>query len=199
VRFAANDYGLLLGIAPRADIDEKLLRSLLSPEQLERDVRASLNLAELAKRQFRDIARIAGLLPPNQPGRAARSMRQLQASSSLIYEVLRQFDPGHLLLNLAEREVLEGELALPQLGALLERIAGERLQLYRPDTLTPLSFPLWAETQKGALSSEDWRTRIERAADALEARANRTARGRRTRRTESAAAAATEESATDVR
>lgn len=182
VRFAANDYGLLLGIAPRADIDEALLRQLLSPEHLERDVRASLNLAELAKRQFRDIARIAGLLPPNQPGRAARSMRQLQASSSLIYEVLRQFDPEHLLLKLAEREVLEGELALPQLGALLERIADERLRLCRPDTLTPLSFPLWAETQKGALSSEDWRTRIERAADALEARANRPVRGRRPKR-----------------
>lgn len=182
VRFAANDYGLLLGIAPRAGIDESLLRALLSPENLERDVRASLNLAELAKRQFRDIARIAGLLPPNQPGRAARSMRQLQASSSLIYEVLRQFDPEHLLLKLAEREVLKEELALPQLGALLDRICSESLRLCRPDTLTPLSFPLWAETRKGALSSEDWRTRIERAADALEARTARTMKGRRTTR-----------------
>jgi ATP-dependent Lhr-like helicase len=123
-------------------------------------------------------------------------MRQLQASSSLIYEVLRQFDPEHLLLRLAEREVLEGELALPQLGALLERIAGERLQLCQSDTLTPLSFPLWAETQKGALSSEDWRTRIERAADALEARANRPVRGRRPKREAQAAA---EEGCVDIR
>lgn len=189
VRFAANDYGLLLGIAPRAEIDEPLLRTLLSPEHLERDVRASLNLAELAKRQFRDIARIAGLLPPSQPGRAARSMRQLQASSSLIFEVLRQFDPEHVLLQLAEREVLDRELALPQLSGLLERIRHESLLLRQPDSLTPLSFPLWAETQKGALSSEDWRTRIQRAADALEARANKAPRVRSPRPSQTTTAA----------
>jgi ATP-dependent Lhr-like helicase len=170
VSFAANDYGLLLRIAPRAEIDENLLRRLLTPDGLEADARDSLNLAELAKRRFRDIARIAGLLPPNQPGKAARSMRQLQASSSLIFDVLRQFDPDHLLLQLAEREVLDGELALPQLQALLNRISSERLQLLRPKSLTPLSFPLWAESQKGSLSSEDWRTRVERAAAALERR-----------------------------
>jgi ATP-dependent helicase Lhr and Lhr-like helicase len=170
VRFAANDYGLLLGIAPRAQVDESLLRALLDPANLEDDVRHSLNLGELAKRQFRDIARIAGLLPPNLPGRAPRSMRQLQASSSLIFDVLRRFDPDHLLLKLAEREVLEGELALPQLKQVLERIASEPIDLQRPATLTPLSFPLWAETVRGALSSEDWRTRVERAAQQLEAR-----------------------------
>jgi ATP-dependent Lhr-like helicase len=170
MRFAANDYGLLLGIAPRGEISEPLLRALLDPRKLEDDVRHSLNLGELAKRQFRDIARIAGLLPPNLPGRAPRSMRQLQASSSLIYDVLRQFDPEHLLLKLAEREVLDGELALPQLLAVLDRIAAEPIDLQQPTTLTPLSFPLWAETVKGALSSEDWRTRVERAAQQLEAR-----------------------------
>jgi len=173
VRFAVNDYGLLLGIAPRADIDTPLLRQLLAPEHLQRDARESLNLTELAKRQFRDIARIAGLLPPNLPGRAARSMRQLQASSGLIYDVLRQFDPDHLLMQLAEREVLEGQLALPQLQALLDRLELQPLRLTRPASLTPLSFPLWAESQKGALSSEDWRTRVERAAAQLEARHGR--------------------------
>ncbi|MCG6117861.1 MAG: ligase-associated DNA damage response DEXH box helicase [Aquimonas sp.] len=184
VRFAANDYGLLLGIAPRIELDEALLRTLLDPAGLEVDARASLNLAELARRQFRDIARIAGLLPPNQPGRAARSLRSLQASSSLIYDVLRQFDPGHVLLGLAEREVLDGELALPRLQALLQALAVGGVQIQRPDTLTPLSFPLWAETQKGALSTEDWRARMQRAAEALEARH---AAGRRRRRRSDAA------------
>jgi hypothetical protein len=91
--FAVNDYGLALSPAQPQAIDAALLRELLSPENLIEDLRESLNLGELARRQFREIARVAGLLPPSLPGRAPRSMRQLQASSGLLFDVLQNSIP----------------------------------------------------------------------------------------------------------
>jgi len=137
------------------------------------DLSAGMNLAELARRQFREVARVAGLLPPSLPGRAARSLRQLQASSSLLFDVLRQHDPEHLLLDQARREVLEAQLNVDALRSVLQDCAARRLDLRRPATLTPLGFPLWAEAMRGQLSSEDWSTRVQRAAEKLEARHGR--------------------------
>lgn len=166
--FAANDYGLVLSPSHAVELDEAMLQSLLSPGHLIEDLTASLNLGELARRQFREIARVAGLLPPSLPGKTPRSMRQLQASSGLLYDVLRQHDPHHLLLAQAEREVFSGVLELDRLAATLRDCAGRRLRLYRPTSLTPLSFPLWAESMRGQLSTEDWKTRVQRAAQQLE-------------------------------
>ena len=127
-------------------------------------------MAELARRQFRDVARVAGLLPPSLPGRAPRSMRQLQVSSGLLFDVLARFDPGHVLLAQARREVLEAQLDIRALRATLRDLAGRRLALHAPASLTPLGFPLWAEAMRGSLSTEDWSTRMRRAAEALERR-----------------------------
>jgi ATP-dependent Lhr-like helicase len=171
--FAANDYGLVLSSAKPAGLDLDLLRQLLSPSGLEADLHASLNLGELARRQFREVARIAGLLPPSLPGRAPRSLRQLQASSSLLFDVLRQHDPGHVLLALAEREVLASELELGRIAAVMADCLHRQPRLTTPKYLTPLSFPLWAESVRGHLSSEAWKTRVERAAAQLEKRHGR--------------------------
>lgn len=78
--FAVNDYGLALTAHARTQMDADTLRALLDPAQLFDDLRDGANLGELARRQFREIARVAGLLPPSLPGRALRSLRQLQAS-----------------------------------------------------------------------------------------------------------------------
>ena len=84
--------------------------------------------------------------------------------------MLRRYDPGHVLLRQAEREVLAGQLEVRRLAAVLQA-AGERtLELHRPRTLTPLAFPLWAESMRSQLSTEDWRTRVQRAAGQLEQR-----------------------------
>ena len=166
--FAVNDYGLALTAQVEPAINEALVRSLLSPDSLMEDLEAGLNLTELARRQFREIARVAGLLPPSLPGRAVRSLRQLQASSGLLFDVLRQHDPDHLLLQQARREVMEQQLDVAALAALLDRCQARELVLQQPASLTPLSFPLWAESVRGTLSSEDWRSRVERAAGRLE-------------------------------
>jgi len=171
--FSVNDYGLLLTPAQEAPVDPALLRALLSPEHLIDDLRESLNLAELARRQFREIARVAGLLPPSLPGRAPRSMRQLQASSGLLFDVLRRFDPDHLLLEQAEREVFSAQLEVARLRETLHDCAARTLDLRTPASFTPLSFPLWADTMRGRLSTEDWRDRVRRAAAQLERRHDR--------------------------
>jgi ATP-dependent Lhr-like helicase len=166
--FAANDYGLVLSPAKAQSLDEDILRSLLSPENLLEDLHESLNLAELARRQFREIARVSGLLPPSLPGRAPRSMRQLQASSGLLFDVLQRFDPGHLLLAQAEREVFTAQLEVRRLTQTLEDCATREIRLIQLASLGPLSFPLWAEGLRGQLSNEDWKTRVQRAALQLE-------------------------------
>ena len=100
----------------------------------------------------------------------ARSLRQLQASSGLLFDVLSRHDPGHVLLAQARREVLEQQLEVRALDATLRACGQRRIVLRRPRGLTPLSFPLWAETQRGQLSTEDFKTRVARAAARLEAR-----------------------------
>nr|WP_223676485.1 ligase-associated DNA damage response DEXH box helicase [Lysobacter selenitireducens] len=167
---AFNDYGLALSPAGEDMLDELELQAMLTSDGLEDDLRESLNLGELARRQFREVARIAGLLPPSLPGRTPRSMRQLQASSGLLFDVLRQHDPGHLLLEQAEREVFSSQLEVRRLRESLDDLSGLAIDLRTPRSLTPLSFPLWAESLRGQLSTEDWSTRVARAAQQLEQR-----------------------------
>jgi ATP-dependent Lhr-like helicase len=169
---AANEYGFeLLGPEP-LPVDEPTLRRLLAPAALLDDLLAAINVSELARRQFRGIARIAGLVDVGPP-RRGKSTRQLQASTALVYDVLRQYDAGSLLLAQAEREVLESQLELAPLRAALERAAASELLLRQPRRLTPLSFPLWAERlQTQTVSTETWQQRVERAAARLEAQAD---------------------------
>jgi ATP-dependent Lhr-like helicase len=168
--FAANDYGLVLSAQAEVDVDAPLLQALLDPGALLDDLTASFNLTELARRQFREIARVAGLLPPSLPGRAPRSMRQVQASSGLLYDVLARHDPDHLLLAQAQREVFAQQLDVARLAHVLADCARRPLALHRPKSLTPLAFPLWAESVRAHLSTEDWRARVQRVAAQLERR-----------------------------
>ena len=168
--FAVNDYGLVVTAQAQAVLDEATLRGLLTRAGLIDDLLDGMNMTEMARRQFREVARVAGLLPPSLPGRAVRSMRQLQASAGLLYDVLARFDPGHILLEQARREVLEAQLDIAALRDCLDDCASRTIALHAPDSLTPFSFPLWAEAMRGSLSTEDWSTRVRRAAAALEKR-----------------------------
>jgi ATP-dependent helicase Lhr and Lhr-like helicase len=169
-RYSANDYGFMLSPADDVPLDEEDLRGFLSPENLLDDLREGMNLGELARRQFREIARISGLLVPALPGGAPKSMRAVQASSGLIFDVLQRFDPGHVLLAQAEREVFLAQLHLRDLTAALHDCAQRALAFRAPATFTPLSFPLWTESFRGRLSTEDWKTRVQRVAAQLERR-----------------------------
>ncbi|MFJ1300645.1 ligase-associated DNA damage response DEXH box helicase [Pseudomonadota bacterium AL_CKDN230030165-1A_HGKHYDSX7] len=168
--YTVNDYGFMLTLAEPDALDEAWLRALLDPHEMLEDLRAGVNLGELARRRFREIARVSGLLVPSMPGGAAKSLRQVQASSGLLYDVLRRYDPEHILLAQAENEVIEMELEAPRLRAALHDCAARELALCTPAALTPLSFPLWTESLRGQLSSETWQARVQRAAAQLEKR-----------------------------
>ena len=169
---AVNDYGLELLSATPMDW-AAVLPGALAPADaatLRQDVLASLNAGELARRRFREIARISGLIFQSHPGEA-RSQRQLQASSSLYYEVFRQHDPDNRLLRQAEEELLSQELAVDDLGRTLQTLAKRALvvvPLVRP---TPLALPLMVERLRERLSTETLEKRLGRMLAELEAAA----------------------------
>jgi ATP-dependent Lhr-like helicase len=163
-----NDYGFELLSSANYEVDHATLRAVLRIGEVVPDLLACLNASEGAKRAFRDIARIAGLVSPGLPGRA-KSSRQLQASTGLIYEVLRQFDPDNRLLSQAQLEVLGRQLEAKRLTDALVRIEKMPLAVVRTARLSPLAFPLWAERlQSQIISSESWLDRVKRMAARLE-------------------------------
>jgi ATP-dependent Lhr-like helicase len=164
---AANDYGFELLAPDPAPLGEALAAGLFSPANLLHDVPASLNATEMAKRQFREIARVAGLVFPGLP-RAGKTARQLQASSGLFFDVLQRHDPGNLLLSQAHREVLERQLESSRLGRTLERISNSEVVVTTPRRTPPLAFPLLVDRTREKVSSESLADRVRRMQRALE-------------------------------
>ncbi|MNF71413.1 putative ATP-dependent helicase Lhr [compost metagenome] len=164
---AVNDYGLELLSATPVEWAEQLDAALFSPDDLLKDVLASLNAGELALRRFREIARIAGLVFAGYPG-APKSTRQVQASSGLFFEVFKQYDAGNLLLAQAGEEVLREELDIRRLEQTLERINRMKLDLHQIKRPTPLGFPLLVERMRESMSSEKLADRIRRMVSDLE-------------------------------
>jgi ATP-dependent Lhr-like helicase len=164
---SANDHGFELLSVDAPPLEAGLANDVLSPESLLEDVPASLNATEMAKRQFREIARVAGLVFPGLP-RAGKSARQLQASSSLFFDVFRQYDPANLLLSQAHREVLERQLESSRLGRTLERLSRAEVVITTPRRVTPLAFPLLVDRTRERVSSESLTDRIKRMQVALE-------------------------------
>ena len=136
-------------------------QALFSPENLLADTLAAIQLGELAKRQFRVIARIAGLVFEGFPSQR-KAMRQLQTSSSLIYDVFAKFDPHNRLLQQAQREVLEEQFEQSRLAATLERLRAGNVVLKTTAEPTPLAYPLVADRLTTQLSNEQVTDRIAR-------------------------------------
>ncbi len=166
-----NDYGFELLSADPFDWPRLVAEGLFSTDGLLEDVIASLNASELAQRRFREIARVSGLVFSGYPGER-RSSRQMQASSSLFYEVFRRHDAGNLLLTQAEKEALEQELEIGRLRETLERIATWELCFTHPGHATPFSFPLMIERFREEVSTEQLNQRIARMIAELEAAAH---------------------------
>jgi len=175
VRATPTDYGIELLCEERLELDGARWRELLSPEGLVDDLVEAVRASRLARRQFREIARIAGLTSRGYPGKPTPA-RHLQASSEMFFDVFEQFDPGNLLLGQAQREVMEGQLEVRRLRETLEGLAGRELVIEHPGSLTPMSFPIWAESLRATtVSSESWSSRIRKMAVRLGERERRRA------------------------
>jgi ATP-dependent Lhr-like helicase len=164
---SSNDWGIELLSPDEPPLADALAAGLLSPDRLIDDLPASLNAAEMAKRQFREIARVAGLVFPGLP-RSGKTARQLQASSGLFFDVFQRYDPDNLLLAQAHREVLERQLERSRLGATLQRLSVARVVVTEPTRFTPLAFPLLVDRTRNKVSSEKLGDRIKRMQLALE-------------------------------
>ncbi len=149
------------GEAAGAPLHRALLHELL----------ASLNATEMARRRFREIARVAGLIFQSHPGEQ-RSARQLQASAQLFFEVFRKYDSTNLLLRQASEEVLSQELDVRAIAAALRRMQGQQLALHALVRPGPLAFPLMVERFREKLSNEALADRIARMLGDLEAAAD---------------------------
>ena len=170
---SVNDYGFeLLSAAPRdwaADLAAMMAPAANLPA-LAGEITESLNAGELARRRFRDIAHISGLVVSGYP-KHRKTARMMQASSNLFYDVFRRFDPENRLLDQAEREVLADELDVRRMSATLDKMAVRRLDLHELRRPSPLAFPLMVARLREKLSNETLATRVER----MVARLNRVA------------------------
>jgi ATP-dependent Lhr-like helicase len=164
----ANDYGFELLSDRSLSLREGDLKRVFSPLRLMSDILDSLNASEMARRQFREIARVAGLVFQGYPGGRQKSSHQLQASSSLLYTVFQRYDPQNLLLKQATEEVLERQLEYRRLKSALKRLSAGNLRLQTTDHPTPLAFPILASRLRATLSSEKLADRIQRLQVRLE-------------------------------
>ncbi len=158
---AFTDYGFELLSRERFELLPLLKGGLLSEANLLEDMLASLNAAELSKRQFREIARVAGLVFQGYPGQP-KTNRQVQATSGLIWEVFARWDPANPLLGQAEREVLERQLEFSRLSEALRRIAATPILLRQTHKPTPFAFPIMVSRFREKLTSEKLADRVRR-------------------------------------
>lgn len=169
VSIAVNDYGFELLSPGNVDWATHLPQALATEHLLD-DVLASLNAGEMALRRFREIAQIAGLVFGGYPA-AQKSLRQIQASSGLFYEVFRKHDADNLLLGQARDEVLNEELEIERLHRQLLKMAQLRLDLRQLKRAGPLAFALLVEGMRETLSTEKLADRIARMVAELESAA----------------------------
>ena len=162
---AYNDYGFELLSDQPIPITEAFDSDLFSTAHLMDDLEATVNGAELARRQFRDIAVIAGLVFRGYPGQPVKD-RHLQGSSSLLFDVLADHDPVNLLYRQAFDEMTHHQIEFDRLRKVLDRLNAGKWVITHPERPTPFSFPILVDRLREKLSSEQLEARIKRMARA---------------------------------
>ena len=163
--FVANDYALLIwGLDEVADP-----AALLAPEGLRDGLETWLGENAVMKRTFRNAATIAGLIEKNLPG-ARKTGRQATFSSDILYDTLRKYDPGHLLLRITRAEAGRGLVDFGRIEEMLARSHG-RLEVVRARTVTPLAAPLFLEIGRVPIRGQAEARLVAEAARALLAEA----------------------------
>jgi ATP-dependent Lhr-like helicase len=157
--FAMNDYGFELLSDQPIPVDDTNAYELFSPAELTADIQRSVNSAEMARRKFRDIAVIGGLIFQGYPGEHTKA-RHLQSSAGLLFNVFAEYDPHNLLIRQAYNEVMDQQMEERRLRNMLERIQKGRIVLRWPKKLTPFCFPLKVDSMREDLSSEKLEDRV---------------------------------------
>jgi len=158
---AMNDYGFELLSEQPIPLDEKNIKKLFSPADLAADIVASINATEMARRKFRDIACISGLVFQGYPGKYVAN-KHLQSSAALFFNVFSDYDKHNLLLRQAYDEAFYQQIEEPRLAAALHRIQLSTIVLIKTDRYTPLCFPIKVDSLRDNMSTEELSQRIER-------------------------------------
>lgn len=158
---AMNDYGFEMLINTPIIFNDQDIRRWLSVENLSATIFQSINTSEMARRQFREIARIAGLTFQGFPGKSLKA-KQLKANSFLFFDVFKTFEPNNPLLRQAYNEVLAYQLEEDRLRQILNEIATQDIIIKPLRKLTPLSFPIFADRLRQSLSTEKWEERLKK-------------------------------------
>lgn len=146
--FCPTEYALSIWMRrdPRGvDVD-----ALFDEDMLGDDLDTWLADADLMKRTFRNCALIAGMIERNHPGKE-KNGRQVSFSSSLIYDVLRDHEPDHILLQAAWNDAAAGFLDIRRLGDLLKRIQGN-LVVRRLRYVSPMAVPVMMEAGRETIA-----------------------------------------------
>jgi len=154
-----NDYGFELLSDQAVDIEKMIEHGLFLATYLMPHLEASINAAEMARRRFRDIAVISGLVFKGFPGEKVRD-KHLQSSSSLIFDVFAEHDEHNLLLKQAESEVLEYQLEFGRFADVMHRLNLQTVAIKHLDKPSPLAFPLMVDRLRERLSTEKLEDRI---------------------------------------
>ncbi len=165
--FAMNDYGFELLSDKPIPLDDSNVYELFSEEDLLADIQRSMNAAEMARRKFRDIAVIGGLIYQGKPGEQVKT-RHLQSSASLMFNVFSQYEPGNLLLRQAHNEVMQQQMDEERLRNMLRRISKSEIIITFPKKLTPFCFPIKVDSMRENLTSEKLSDRVKRMQQQLE-------------------------------
>jgi ATP-dependent Lhr-like helicase len=164
--FAMNDYGFELLSDQPIPLDDSNVDELFSAENLIADIQRSVNAGEMAKRKFRDIAVIGGLIFQGYPGEYKKA-RHLQSSASLLFQVFSEYDNNNLLLRQAYNEVMEQQMEEVRLRDTLSRIHQSKVVITFPERLTPFCFPLKVDSMRENLSSEQLEDRVRKMQEQL--------------------------------
>lgn len=165
--FAMNDYGFELLSDQPIPVDDSNVYDLFSLDNLFADIQRSVNSVEMAKRKFRDVAVIGGLIFQGTPGEYVKT-KHLQNSASLLFNVFTEYDPKNILLRQAYQEVLDQQMEEVRLRNMLDRIQKGKIAIQFPARLTPFCFPLKVDSMRENLSSEQLEDRIKRMQAQLE-------------------------------
>ena len=149
--FVASEYAL--AVWALEDMSGLDMDQLFAPDMLGDDLEEWLAESVLMKRTFRQCAQISGLIARRFPGQE-KTGRQVSFSTDLIYDVLREHEPGHILLQAARGDAATGLLDIRRLSDALTRIAG-RIDHRALARISPFAVPVMLEVGKEPVSSPD--------------------------------------------
>lgn len=159
---AMNDYGFELLSDQKIDIEKIITHEIFSTKELFEDIQASINAVEMARRKFRDIAKISGLIFEGYPGKTKKE-RHLQSSTQLLFDVFREYESDNLLFQQTFEEVRIFQLEEERMRNALKRIQNQKLIFTYPDKPSPFSFPIIVDMlSRDRLTSETIEDRIKK-------------------------------------